>query len=568
MIGIQPSTIQVTYNSLLGEPADTGDFTLTYDGFSMTIPNCHLISSILVGNSGGTVKRAMFYDERWEWRNRSIIGRYNIRLPNNFVDPGHEQSPEQLATLCFNALGVANFDVSALPDQPRPEIDWDSRNAAEALSELCDGLGCRIVPQRSTGNWVVCVTGVGGPLPDSWPITEIGDNLQSKLLPHFIKIVTAPIQFQFPVPLIPTGKDVSTNPNVNMSWQDTIDLTYCPAPGTPAADGFGIDITFQNLSATRIVQPDGTRISPREVARSYIFRTWRMADQILLPWNVIYTPDQGVEITSGLTTLDRDQVLLSDQLAQTYVDALGNQIPRPAFAFGQFWDRLHNNNPYPTRVDYQGQVFKAEPEAGISVSLSLDPLFPDRTILTFSTQMKLRVSTPRGGYYNYAQQMQYLCACTIRDSTTWQPYRYEYYLQVGDGTDKTNCMTVVKDDIQPWYVAILNRVGQTDNSSEVQDQCEYYANAIAATLEEIDAVTASPVGWFYCDLDGAISQVSYSSDSSGTSMKASLNTEHNFYIPQYSERLQQIGRINTGYKLQLLKYISDRQAKARGTWNT
>ena len=564
--GIQPSTIQIRYNATSGEPLPFGSVQLYYNNFFLNIGGCHLVSSKFCAGTGGTVKTAIIQDERWKWKFRSITGYYNIRLPNNFVDPAHQQTPQQLATLCFNQLNVIQFDVSALPNLPRPEVNWDRRNAAEALDEICQLLGCRIVCQRSTGIWKVVVSGVGGPLPN-WPLTETGGNLERKLIPDFIKIVTAPIQFQFPVSLEPIGKDI------DMSWGRLAELTYTPVKGNPtAAFGFGYDPSFAppNISAVRALQGDGTRISPHELATQYIFQTWRMQRNQIFPWTV-QAPQAGntqVSVTAGATQINRKQILLSDQLAQIYKDTFGAEHGRPAFAYGSFWDKLNGNTPFPTRVDYQGQVYKENPDSPISVSLSINEIDPDRSILTFSQQMLFYVTLPGGAYFESAKQLQYFSACQIRDPVTWQPYRYEYLMPVGGGGDVTNCLTVMKEDLQPWFVSDYTARKTTDNSGEMIVQSYFYALAIKATLIDVPSQTDAPVGWFYCDMDGAITEVTYTSDSSGTSMKASLNTEHSFYLPTAEERRQQEGRKNAAAKLHLLAYIAARQAKARGTWNT
>ena len=60
------------------------------------------------------------------------------------IRPGTEKKPQALATLCLQAMGEDDYDVSALPNDARPEIDWSYQNPAEALQQLCDKLGCRV----------------------------------------------------------------------------------------------------------------------------------------------------------------------------------------------------------------------------------------------------------------------------------------------------------------------------------------------------------------------------------------------------------------------------------------
>ena len=56
-------------------------------------------------------------------------------------------------------------DVSELPNQARPRVDWVSANPARALATLCDALGCRVVLDLDDAVSIRRV-GVGAELPD------------------------------------------------------------------------------------------------------------------------------------------------------------------------------------------------------------------------------------------------------------------------------------------------------------------------------------------------------------------------------------------------------------------
>lgn len=557
--GISPAVGIMTMYPQYGVPAAFGDLVLTYDDNKIIFRNCTIDSASFQRNSGGQVVSVRFLDERWAWQYGEITGRYNIRLPNNFIDPAHERTPRQLATLCFNALGVKNFNVSALPNDARPDIDWDHANPAQELAKLCDDLGCRIVPQRSTGAWIICVTGEGSFLPDELPFQDQGDGIDPKEIPDFIKIVTAPFRYQVALPLESMGKET------DLSYKPIARLSY--APGTDFRNGYGFGIEWRemsNISPVRFTLPDGTKVSPRELAEQTVFRLWRIAES-----DDVF----GVPIPF-LGNPKRKQIIVTDQLVQAWVDDRGVEHARPAFIFGSFYGEKAQgqtgNYPVGTRIDYQGNIYRESEEERASFSLSLDPIDTDRCFINTSKPFVWF------DWFNNtfsSAPIFLMCSIQIRDPVRWQPYRYEFLRQVGTGTDTSFCLEVIKEDIQPWTIGNYDAFGDwlgttTNNKVEVDAQCKYYADAIAKTFETIATSTRTYIGLFGIDMDGAIQQITYRITKSGADTIASRGTEHDFDIPKYWERRQRDGRRNAAASLALQKQILDRQITLRGTWNT
>ncbi len=50
----------------------------------------------------------------------------NVRQRDGQLDANTEQAPQDLAALLLEAMGEPDFDVSGLPNLPRPEVDWVS----------------------------------------------------------------------------------------------------------------------------------------------------------------------------------------------------------------------------------------------------------------------------------------------------------------------------------------------------------------------------------------------------------------------------------------------------------
>jgi hypothetical protein len=589
-----------------GIPAQDGDLVISYNGSSVvTIKNCHIVAAHYEVGSGGQVVSVDFVDERWTWANYSITGRYNYRLPNNWVDPNHEATPQTLATLCFQAMGVANFDVSQLPNDSRPDVNWDHANPAQELEKICSDLGCRVVPQRSTGAWIVQITGVGNNLPDNFPFTDAGAGIDPKQVPDYIKIVSGPVRYQVFLPLSAVARDFDG------SWRPLNKLSYAPCQSDPtfqtfASAGFfivGPIGDYQTLCKYPVVNPpvpatslanvgtgfwgtdritlaDGTKISAHELASDSVFKGWRVdftnqrgARQIGTKWAM---PIPG--ITNGPVAVD--QLILSHELVQSYTDYLGQQHRRPAFVCGEFFGKHadgDNNGNYPpgTRIDQQAPRSDTQMDDRSSFSLSLDPIDTNRSIITTSSPMMLSYPYTGAGVYDTWRpaRLQLCCAVMVRDPNSWQPIRNEYLFQVGSGANKDFCRVVLKDDIQPYVIGnyptgSVNFTSSTSNYAEVALQSQYYAQSIANEYTLTTSETRTYIGIFPIDMDGAIQQVSYSIDKGGSTTQASEGTEHSWVTPAWEERRQQVARQGIAEKVQYAQNETARRAALIGSYNT
>ena len=595
--GINPSIAILNCFPQYGIPDIEGDLVLTYNDAVIRWQNCIIDSFSVKKDSGGRTVAVRIYDERWKWKYGQITGRYNLRLPNNFVDPNHEATPQDLASLLFSKMGVTNYDVSQLPNDARPDCDWFCANPAEELAKICDDLGCRIVPQRSTGAYVICVTGNGNDLPENYPYKDPFDGLDPKEVPDYLQVVTAPVNFQVSLKLKACGKDT------DQSWRDLDQLSYCPTPNSLITDayGFGYDYvtmcgkdSSHMISPTRQDQGDGTKISPRELALQTVFKCWRIDDS---PDSTLLNPpgagprgvngDYAFFLPGYGDNVTRKQLILTDHLVQSWTDYRGEIHQRPSYIWGEFevqkgattiGQPFPYNYPQGTRIDYQGAIYRESPEEPASFSVSLDPIDTDKSIIQTSKQMRFAnyVDDPAGGPKEVPvadpAKLFYCCAVQVRDPITWQPTAYYRTRQVGNGNDETHVWTIVKSDIQPWKITLYNSDGSvsstSDNFDEVNYQCDYYLDQIQSTLETIITGTRCYIGIFPIDMDGSIQQVSYRIGKQGADTVVSKGTEHDFDLPQYAERRQRDGRRDMAGKLGLLKEIQERARRLQGTFNT
>ena len=584
LAGISPSVGLLEMYPQYGYPDLDGDLTLTYGDNTITIKNAHIDRADYKAGSGGKVVTLRILDERWKWSYYEITGRYNIRLPNNFIDPDHEKTPQELAKLCFKAMKVTQFDVSALPNDARPDIDWDHANPAQELARICDDLGCKIVPQRSSEKWVVVITGEGAKLPDGGlPYNDYGQGIDPKETPDYLKVVSAPVSYQVALALEWVGRDT------DQSWKKLADLSYCPLPKSPAFGwGFGADPWTQAggpnpPSADRVRQADGSEISPRELAVATVYRSFRIDDT---PPNAENSEDDNGNPTFYLPGYDdfvtRKQLIPINELVETYTDVNGGEHKRASLMFGEFAGELEENdgNYKPgTRLDCQESNANNPEERG-SFSMSIDEIDTDKTIITTSKPMIFydqQQSQLGMEYFNLPARMFLVCTVNVRDPDNWQPIRVEKTLQIGSGNDKDFCYTVVKNDIQPWFIQNYDNYGKPqgnvrENDDEVQTQLDYYLTSIAKTFETVASETKTYYGIYPIDLDGAITQVTWKINNgdkgSGCDTIVSRGTEHDFDIPTYEQRLRRDANKNSAGKIKLALEIASRKQKLLGVNNT
>src|SRR5579872_313698 len=231
--GISPGVCHVELpQELCGQLASRGDLEFTYGDQSFTLFDCKLASGHLAPARGGYLARVRLLDRRWRWKFGCISGNYNLRMAagapaaegldanaghgvipaaldaSRRVRPGTEKSPQELAILCLEAMGETLYDVSALPNDPRPQVDWSYSNPAQALQSLCDGLGCRVVLGLADNRVRIVRHGEGSPLPQNAFVEFPSAGLRPAAAPGALLLVGGPSVFQGFLPLEPVGIDL------------------------------------------------------------------------------------------------------------------------------------------------------------------------------------------------------------------------------------------------------------------------------------------------------------------------------------------------------------------------
>ena len=226
--GISPAVFVITTDPQLAAPAESGSLVIT-DGFqALTLRDCK--ADVLKGRYGsdGQTWVLTILDRRWKWRGARISGRYNQLDPRGKLVPWTVRSPEELATLCLEAMGEKNYVIRLPPGLKKadgekverflrpgenfaqslanPRVSWDVIPPAEALAQLADSYGCRVVYQPFRDRVIVVPLGEGDPLPEG-PCELIAPSLDSPETPDAVAVAGAPVRVQMRLLLEPVGEE-------------------------------------------------------------------------------------------------------------------------------------------------------------------------------------------------------------------------------------------------------------------------------------------------------------------------------------------------------------------------
>ena len=203
---------------------DGGTLAIAFDRVRLEFPDCRLADAYLRRSQGGYVIGLSIVDRRWKWAFGAISGRYNLRCADESIDPENRaRRPQELARLLLDGMGETGYDVSLLPNDARPLIEWISAVPAQALADLCDGLGCRVV--LGIDNRVRIVrAGLGAFLPEGGRVTE-GIGIDPPERPDALAVVCGPTRYQAKWELEAVGLDTDG------AIKPIDELSYKPSAG-------------------------------------------------------------------------------------------------------------------------------------------------------------------------------------------------------------------------------------------------------------------------------------------------------------------------------------------------
>lgn len=480
-----------------------------------------IIGDIALDQTEGDSWVVSVLDRRWRWAFGEISGVYNVRRAGKIL-PRTQRTPKELAALCFEAMGEKRFDVSRMPNDFYPEINWDMEVPSAALDALCQSVGAVVCPQLDD-SFAIYPLGVGANLPKEVG-SEFRESVDFSEVPDALGFAAGPTTWQKtlelwkPVGIEPTGKIVPIDK-----------LSYKPATGWE----------YENPSTFAGVKDK----EARKLALASVFKWY----QIKLP---IELPGLKKPVESIWELLP----LLDTQLE--YEVVLGESQRKQAVVYGAYFDRGDTGRNNVTVLSHN---LKADKNLIYKGGWSIDQQyglvkFNDPAVyLTQNRQTGRTVIVPAKLFLRTSMNHY--------DPVTGAPDRWKKTLDTGY-RNGTKPAWVRRDDV---FHEMIVETGSgkviRNNESDLKEQADYYLRNEAKKYQNRSPQTASYSGFLPIDLDGSIAQVTLSIDTEGYSMtEASRDSEHSIVVPSFAERQRIVAIKNLLKNLETLKRTNrDRQ---------
>lgn len=543
--GVSPGIAIITAYPQPNPPADIGTLSITFGSVRIEFYDC-LLDSLTYSHSNEKIATCVIKDRRWRWANPVISGRYNIRDDAGNLKDYNEKTPQELATLLLEKLGEKEFDVTQLPNDGRPYVDWDYANAAAELQSLCESYGCSVV-LGINGKVRICKAGEGESLPELESISSGGIVIDPAETPDKIVMYGEPDEFQGDF-YIPDAVGLDTDGAIKLIG----DLSYKPS----AADGGWAKADIDGYSFMCIAD-----YTQRTLAQRYVFRCYRPSglkedgtiggDLEVQGFMPDALKDNGVELTNF------KQIEWLPHQLETRQSAEGETALGPV-VYGAFFDGrdqfVNNiestdynkalNQESPEELDakmlYRGRPREELAELDMeSGGFGVDGL---RHLVFFS--QPVYIDTVSGSNVEYGDAKIYLrIAFRVRKEDTLE---YVHTTVEKDLGGKAPTLYVKMPGVTRKLAPRFDRSGKTtgyivDNEQEFKEQAQFYADAIAAEFFRPPGYTYTYDEIVPINPDGAIRQVSWIvGDGSVSRTIAQQNNDVQSYLPTYEERKQRI----------------------------
>lgn len=538
--GTEPSTAQLVMGRTFREKYPRSGTLSLCDGKlpPLVFPDCRVREAVNAKSQSGHQWNLTILDRRWRWHlTGDISGEYNRRnTVGDFVFPAEKKSARELSFLLLVAMGELSeganaetayastnwsttdsiqrmtilkdvgFDVSGMPADAYPHVEWDHNNPSEMLAELCDRYNVRIAlacvrepvdMSLKAEQYIFSAVRLHAPgvLSQELPATieEETETMTMIMEPQKIRIIGGKNKYQLIVPLEAVSMDTDG------SIKKLNDLSYAPQNGNWTPKVFE-----EHLGGEKTSDPSMT-----------LFRWYRpISDEI-----TIHMPDGAEDI---LISRKRLTDTWSDELVEA-ISSNGEARRDKAFAFG-----YHMTDE--SMIDESHR--SSTPYAVIKSSLRLNMEYG---VVEFSNRVFDALNGAMVGATIYL-----CCSCAldrfVHDDTSNT-----------DGIEET-LELIRRDDVFREYLINPNTFQASEQNKENIDEkisqyiTEHMRQYDAWEVDnELSAFTRTHAGIPSVATDGAVEQVTFQIDSRNAPMTTiSIGTEHSREVPR--SRLRQVYR--------------------------
>lgn len=509
--GITPGTASIEMAPQAVLPASDGTLTFFFGGVVIPLPFCRLNAFSFNRSENGLVWTVQILDRRWRWQFGRISGIYNVRNGDETLDRTTEKTPQELATLLLTAMGEAAFDVSQLPNDTRPPVNWCYANPAQELADLCDSLGCHVVLQINN-RVKVCRIGVGAELPNLPIIMDASGQIDPPDGPDTIEYVVGDTVVQGAVNLEAVGLDTDGKiKKIN-------DLSYKPSAG------WGGSVTGQYTNVTNSTPSSvaGQQTNPRQLAVQTVFKWYRIRSLFGTDADRKLSAELGRDFGFAFNSINQFLPLGTEILT---VDPNSNPKRNlPAFVQGTFADlnssTVANSSTY---ADYR-RPFR---------------IIPDKGIVEFQDYV-YKWSSPGSTTSQLAEALLVLVT-TFPVKNHLRRDAHRFVRPARTGLRGITGAQVIKEDGLSLSVRFAysgaNITGITTNRRDVEKEADKAILAAAQRYQTKRPYDITYAGLVPINPDGAVQQVTWSvAEGEGATTRSSRNNEYSLLFPSYNER--------------------------------
>lgn len=496
-------------------PEAQGTLTLRYsNGFKREFKDCIIDSASSQFNESGDVVGIVILDWRWRWQGGEISGRYNQRSLGGKIstDFYEAKSLRELAELCLKKMSQTGFDVSEIPNGDFPTINWDAENPAAALQNLCESVGCRIVPQKNN-RVKICRAGKGKELFPDLPYTGLGAALELYAPYDSIMVVGAPIvaSVTYDLQLVGRTDAYETDSGQKRFWRQIDELGYKPKEKTWEEEYLGVHIDpFENGGRNKAYYEESL---------------WR--------W---FEPTT-VEVARGCKLLDDAGVTspLKDYRAAL---PMIHEIPASSFLDSEefkFAASMYQPTVTGKHYPHWEAIFHTIDQV-VSREFFIEQS-SEHLLVKFSDQIQSHTEQNRVA----RPELKLEAAANILHPKLKTPVRFTRTRKFGKpAADGIACPLVLRhDDIVLYHGLDKNLNKQC--LDECNKRANFYIDQKLKELQDHKPQSQEIVGWHEVELDGAIQVIEYEYSQGGTRMTLYRNQDHGTPIsPSYVEKMGSI----------------------------
>ena len=348
--GHQPGVAIVEIVPQATLPTLIGDLSWTDGDRTVTLNDCLIDKTSIRLTGAGFIQTVPIQDFRWKWQDAIAIGTWNVRRPDNTVDPATEKTPRELATMLYTLMGVPATDVTAIPvTTDRPYVDWDGGKAWAYADQLLALYGCSVAPIFADNSVKVVKMGVGATLPSGGDVVSPSIGASYTAYPDVLRQYAGDTIYQGKIKLHPVFVDTDNQ----IKRADAV--SYKPPPGWSQATTEPEDLI-----------PNGTP-AQRGLANRTGFR-WFQIDELVGGATTLTLPD-------GNTVPSIQHILpLRRKMLEVYTET-GEMYEAEPRIEGTFCEKNPDNDALENRADWSEYTGDFEIDRELGIVKFRDPVF-------------------------------------------------------------------------------------------------------------------------------------------------------------------------------------------------